>query len=109
MAIAKKPSPRTYARNRAVSRRGNEKLYEYDTQYLLKLVGVLILGTLWLKFASPLVIDEQFIVTAIPLGLIIGLVVVSKFESLQANRRIWYAVLAVMTLVSYFLPAGIVI
>ena len=108
MATQKKPRPRTYARNRAVSRRGNEKIYEFDSKYLLKLVVILLLGTFWLKFAAPITVGG-FVISALPLGLVAGLILTSKFEPLQVNRRIWYAVLTVVTLVTYFLPAGIVI
>lgn len=104
-----KPRSRTYARNRAFSRRGNEKLYETDSWYFLKLALVLVLGTLWLKFAAPLTLAGGMSLNGIPLGLILGLVLARQFEPLQINRRIWYAVLVVMTIVTYFLPAGIVI
>lgn len=103
------PRPRTYARNRVFSRKGHEKIYEYDSKYLLKLVIVILLGTFWLKFASPIYMGNFFVISAIPVGLIAGLIIVNRFEPLQQNRRIWYAVMSVITLVTYFLPAGIVI
>ena len=104
-----KSRPRTYARNRVFSRRGNEKIYETDSWYFLKLVLVLLLGTFWLKFAAPLVIAGVIPLNGIPIGLAVGLVLVNRFEPLQINRRIWYAILVVTTVVTYFLPAGIVL
>lgn len=81
---------------------------ETDGQYLLKLVVVLILGTLWLKFASPISL-AGLPIAGIPVGMIFGLLVVSRAEKLQDDRKIWYAILLVITVISYFVPAGIVI
>ena len=103
-----KPRARTYARNRAISRRGNENIYETDGAYLTKLILVILLGSFWLKFGSPLEFGE-FVLSAVPIGLIVGLFLVSKYEHFQADRKIWYAILFVVTIVSYFLPSGIVI
>jgi len=99
---------RTYARNRIFSRRGNEKLYESDGTYFLKLVLCIILGTLWIKFRTPITLgDLPF--SGLPIGMLFGLFVVSRFEKLQYDRKIWYAILILVTIVSYFLPAGILI
>lgn len=81
---------------------------ESDGEYLLKLVIVLILGTLWLKFANPLTIGSLPI-AGIPIGLIAGLILVERFEKLQTDRKIWYVVLMLVTMLSYFVPAGIMI
>lgn len=101
---------RTYARNRAtaVSRKGREKLFESDSTYFLKLVIYAILGTLWLKFAHPMAIGGMPL-NGVPIGLLIGVIVVHQYETYQADRKIWYAILLVITIVSYFVPAGIVI
>lgn len=81
---------------------------ESDGEYLLKLVIVLILGTLWLKFANPLTVGSLPI-AGIPIGLIAGLILVERFEKLQTDRKIWYVVLMLVTMLSYFVPAGIMI
>lgn len=81
---------------------------ETDGEYLLKLVLVLILGTMWLKFAEPLMFGPVPI-AGIPIGLIAGLLVVEHFEKLQTDRKIWYVVLLLVTVLSYFLPAGIML
>lgn len=100
---------RTYARNRAMySRRGYEKMVESDGTYFLKLVICVLLGTFWIKFSTPIIWGD-FVFNAIPLGLIVGLFLVSKYESIQFDRKIWYVVLTLVTVTSYFLPAGIVI
>ncbi len=107
MASAKNKQ-RTYARNRVFSRRGNENIYESDGTYFLKLIVCLLLGTLWLKFNAPLVVGSAPF-TGVPVGLMLGLLLISKFEKFQYNRKIWYAILIIVAVVSYFLPMGIVI
>jgi hypothetical protein len=67
-----------------------------------------LLGTFWLKFGQPIVWLELPI-TGIPVGLLVGLLLVNRFEKYQADRKIWYAILLVVGIISYFVPAGIVI
>ena len=103
-----KNKQRTYARNRVFSRRGNERVYESDGTYFLKLVLCVLLGTLWLKFNSPLIL-AGLPFGGLPVGMLFGLLVVSRFEKFQYDRKIWYAILILVTIASYFLPAGILI
>jgi hypothetical protein len=110
MAKQKQKRPRTYARNRAtsVTRRGYEKVFESDGTYFLKLVVFVLLGTLWLKFSQPVTwLGLPF--GGIPVGFLIGLILVNRFEKLQSDRKIWYAILVVVTIICYFVPAGIVV
>lgn len=110
MAREKQKRPRTYARNRAasVSRRGYEKIFESDGTYFLKLVVFVLLGTFWLKFSQPVSwLGMPF--GGFPIGFLVGLILVNRFEKLQTDRKIWYAILVVVTIISYFAPAGIVI
>lgn len=108
MAKQKQKRPRTYARFRAFSRRGNEKPFETDSTYFLKLVIFVLLGTLWLKFSEPIT-WFSIPLNAIPIGLLVGLLLVHKFEKYQSDRKIWYAILVVVGIICYFVPAGIVI
>lgn len=109
MTKNKKNRERTYARNRtAVSRRGYEKVMEADSTYFLKLVMFFLLGTFWLKFADPFEIGG-FVLNALPVGLLLGLILVKPVEKYQFNRKIWYAVLLLVGIVTYFDPSGIVI
>lgn len=85
-----------------------DKDYETDSTYFLKLVVFVLLGTLWLKFSEPL-IWHGIPLNGIPLGLLIGLLLVHTFEKHQSDRKIWYACLIVVTIICYFVPAGIVI
>lgn len=108
MANLHKKHPRTYARNRFLSRKGNEKIYETDSLFFLKLVGVIILGSFWLKFASAITLGDLHI-NALPIGAIVCFFLITKYEKYQFNRKIWYAVLMCVTILSYFLPSGILL
>lgn len=99
---------RTYARNRAASARVAQVVSESDGTYFLKLIAIVILGTLWIKLQSP--ISWQGIpFGGFPLGLLVGLVLIKFAEKSQTDRKIWYAVLIVVAIISYFVPAGIVL
>jgi NhaP-type Na+/H+ or K+/H+ antiporter len=95
-------------RTKAVTARTTERMFETDGTYFLKLVVFVLLGTLWLKFQDP-VTWLGIPLTAIPVGLLLGLVLVRHFEKMQSDRKIWYAILLVVTIICYFVPAGIVI
>ncbi len=88
--------------------RFHERVFESDSTYFLKLVVVVLLGTLWLKFSAP-VSWVGFTIGALPLGLLLGFLIVRAFEHHQEDRKIWYAVLLVVGVISYFVPAGIII
>lgn len=105
---SRKRKPRTYARNRAITRRGYLVSRESDSQYLLKLVLMVLLGTFWLKFAHPLVMASVPL-AGVPVGMIFGLLVVRLFEKNQADRKLWYLVLIIVTIICYFMPAGVLI
>jgi hypothetical protein len=80
---------------------------ETDSVYFLKLVLYVVLGSLWLKFVHPVRIGD-FLLNGFPLGLVIGLVF-ARYDHFQVDRKIEYAVLLVATIVSFFLPSGILI
>ena len=95
-------------RTATLARRSQQTTDESDSTYFLKLVVVFLLGTFWLKFETPLSLGS-LLFTGLPIGLLAGIIIVSKFEHFQVDRKIWYALLVVVTLISYFLPAGVVI
>lgn len=110
MAKQKQKHPRTYARfrNANISRKGYEKTFETDSAYFLKLVVFVLLGTLWLKFQRPVSwLGIPF--NGVPLGMFGGLLLVGKFEKFQSDRKIWYAILVIVAIICYFVPAGIVL
>jgi len=101
---------RTYARNRpVVSRRGLENVFEPDGVYLFKLIIVTLAGLMWLRLADPLVIGGILPVGAFPAGALVALVLIAWLERAQFNRKILYAVLVVVTIIGFFLDAGIII
>ncbi len=100
---------RTYARNRTrLSRRGFDKEQETDSMFILKLVLVIIAGSFWLKFAQILYIGPVPL-TGLPVGFLIGLILVHYLEKRSLNRRVFFSVLLIATVLSYFLPMGIVL
>ena len=80
---------------------------ESDGAYFLKLVLYVVLGSLWLKFSDPIVVGN-FIFNGIPIGLMLGLLFASH-DHFQVDRKIEYAILIVIAVLTYFVPAGIVI
>lgn len=108
MALKKTKKPNRTRSRSAVNARKKAQSYETDSTYFLKLVVFVLLGTLWLKFAQP-VSWLGLPMNGIPLGLLLGIVLVSRFEKYQPDRKIWYAILLVITILGYFVPAGIVI
>ncbi len=79
---------------------------EADSSYFLKLVVYILLGMFWLRLAKPMAIAGVEI-GALPLGLVVGLLLASH-DKFQIDRKIEYAVLVVVSIVSLFLPIGIV-
>lgn len=85
----------------------NKQQNEPDSAYFLKLVLYVIVGSFWLKFQQPLQIGD-FLINGFPLGLIIGLLFASH-DHFQIDRKIEYAILIIVTILTFFVPAGIVI
>lgn len=89
----------------ARTRPGYERVFESDGTYLLKLVTFVLLGTLWLSFKEP-ISWMGLPLAGIPVGMLIGLLLVNRFEKHQEDRKIWYAILVIVTIISYFARAG---
>lgn len=83
------------------------KINERDSTYFLKIVMYIILGSLWIKFAHPLFIGP-LVLSGLPVGLMIGVLLASRDPS-QIDRKIEYALLIIVAIMTYFLPAGIVL
>jgi len=80
---------------------------EPDGTFLLKVVLYILAGSLWLKFDPALSIGGVFI-SGVPIGLLIGLLF-ARHEHFQLDRKLGYVILIIMTIVSFFLPTGIVV
>ncbi|HEU5187598.1 MAG TPA: hypothetical protein VFT87_03785 [Candidatus Saccharimonadales bacterium] len=83
------------------------KANEPDGVYFLKIVLYLVAGFFWVRFSSPIHLGD-FSINAVPLGLLIG-ILFAHHEHFQLDRKVEYAVLLVATIVSFFLPTGIII
>ncbi len=103
----KKSLPKNH--HRPAHGRLHEKLRESDATYFLKLVVILILATLWLRLKHPINLGV-FVVNALPLGIVLGVIGVKLFEKFQSDRKIWYAILLIVGILGFFVPGvGIVI
>jgi hypothetical protein len=80
---------------------------ERDSAYFLKIVLYVILGSLWLKLASPWQIGS-IVLNGLPIGLVVGLIFAAH-DHFQIDRKIEYAILIIVAIITFFLPAGILI
>lgn len=80
-----------------------QKNIESDSSYFLKLVLYVILGSIWLRFEDPLVVGE-LLIGGIPVGLLVGLLFAAH-DHFQVDRKIEYAILLIMTILTMFIPA----
>ena len=85
----------------------NPNNVEKDSTYFLKIVLYVILGSFWLKFDPALQVGD-FTVHGVPLGLLIGIIFASH-DHFAVDRRIEYAILLLITIFTFYIPAGIVI
>jgi multisubunit Na+/H+ antiporter MnhE subunit len=89
-------------------RQYRERLVEADGVYFLKLIIVVLLSTFWIKLASPLEWNSLHF-GGFPFGALFSLVGVRLYERNQLDRKIWFAVIVIVMILSYFAPAGIVV
>lgn len=82
--------------------------FETDGLYLFKLILVILLGSFWVKFGEP-VVWSHITVYAVPVGVMVGLVLIRTLEHFQTDRKIWYAILIMIGIISALSPAGIVV
>ena len=80
---------------------------ETDGTYFLKLVLYVMAGSFWLRLATPFQVGD-FMINALPVGFVIGLLF-AHHEHFQLDRKVEYAVLLVATVVSFFMPTGIIL
>ncbi|HAC56551.1 TPA: hypothetical protein DCF80_03535 [Candidatus Saccharibacteria bacterium] len=75
---------------------------ESDSAYFLKIVLYIVLGSLWIKFTTPIQIGE-FQLFGLPIGLVLGLIFASH-DHFQVDRKIEYAILVIVAMVSFIIP-----
>ena len=83
-------------------------IYEKESAFFFKLVIFILLSALWLRLENPISVGPLS-VQAFPLGLIVALLLVVKLEKYQFNRKIWYATLILMAILTSFTPVGIMV
>lgn len=74
-----------------------------DSTYFLKLVVLMIIGSLWIKASNG---DSWQL--PVPIGLIIGLAIVTH-EHFKVDRKIEYAILLMAMLIGFWAPIGLFI
>jgi hypothetical protein len=77
---------------------------ELDGVYLLKLVMILVVGSMWVRFVG----DGQRYQIPVPVGLLIGLAFVMR-EKYKVDRKIDYALLLLAMFVGFWTQVGIYI
>ena len=83
-------------------KKSTTKITESDSAYFLKIVLYIVLGSFWLKFAEPITVGD-FQLFGLPVGLILGLIFASH-DHFQIDRKIEYAVLIIVAIVSFIVP-----
>ena len=82
----------------------NQDNQELDGAFVLKLVVLVILGSLWVRFKH----DGVGLHIPIPIGLIIG-ILLTTHEMFRIDRKIEYAVLISAALFGLTAPYGILV
>jgi hypothetical protein len=82
------------------------KKTETDSAYFLKILLFLILGTFWLRLTNVTI--GPFTNISLPVGLLAGLLFAAH-EHFQIDRKMEYAFLLIATVMSFYLPMGIVV
>jgi uncharacterized membrane protein YphA (DoxX/SURF4 family) len=77
---------------------------ETDSAYILKLILFIFLGSLWLRVG----VNNTDWFVPLPLGFLVGLLLTSH-EHFRIDRKIEYAILVCVMIISFFLPFGIVL
>lgn len=80
---------------------------ERDSTYFLKIVLYIVMASFWVKFPEPFQLGA-FTVYGVPLGLMIGLLFATH-DHFQIDRKIEYALLIIVTIITFYIPAGIVV
>jgi ABC-type dipeptide/oligopeptide/nickel transport system permease component len=77
---------------------------ETDSQYFLKLILYLVLGSTWLRIS----IGGQGTIWPIPIGALLG-IIFARHDSFQIDRKIEYATIVLSMFVGFWLPIGLIL
>lgn len=81
--------------------------YEPDSVFFFKILLYFIFGTLWLRL-DGLSLAGGEITAGIPVGLLLGMIF-AHHDHFQIDRKIEYVVLIISTIISFYLPVGILV
>jgi len=87
------------------SKRKKKQPIEPDSIFFMKIVFYFLLGAMWLRIVNFGPNDVDF---AIPIGLLIG-IFFARHEHFMIDRRIEYVILFLATILSFYLPVGILL
>ena len=105
--ISKNKKSTKKAPKKKLSTRMRVQSDDRDGVFFLKLVLYMVLGAIWVKFDRALTLGPV-VLNGVPVGLLVGLFFASQ-DKFQIDRKIEDALLLVMAILTFFLPAGIVI
>lgn len=78
---------------------------EPDSVFFMKLIFYFIFGALWLRVVHYGAGDITF---SVPVGLLIG-ILFARHEHFMIDRKLEYFILLISTVLSFYLPVGIII
>lgn len=80
-----------------------QNMNEPDSLFFLKVIVFFLLGTMWVRIVGP---EGNEI--SLPVGLIVGLLI-ARHEHFQIDRKIEFVVLFISTIISFYLPIGLLV
>lgn len=86
------------------TRRNNSVNDEPDALYFLKILLFFIIGAVWIRTTSTVLLG----ISGFPIGLVLGLLF-AQHEHFRIDRKIEYLVLLLAAVLSYVAPVGIVL
>lgn len=89
-----------------MAKRKTSQRKETDSAFFLKIILFLILGTFWIRLNDVNIGPFEHL--SVPAGLLVG-ILFATHEHFQIDRKIEYAILLVVTIMSFYLPVGIVV
>lgn len=81
------------------------KKIEPDSVFFLKVLFYFLIGTFWIRISNDGINDTSF---SIPAGLFLG-IFFAHHDHFKIDRKIEFAILIISTILSYYVPIGLVL
>ena len=81
------------------------KKNESDSVFFLKVLFYVLIGTFWIRISQNGIENTSF---SIPVGMMIG-VFFAHHDHFKIDRKIEFVILIIATILSYYLPIGLVL